>query len=116
MQTDRKTLTSQLRELEYRLSYTRELLITKAIDTVDFREMKEDYTAQIERLVAKITELGDDQPLIENSLRKGITNLFSLADAYKKAGIDGKREIISSTFPEKLSFDGTTVRTIRVND
>jgi site-specific DNA recombinase len=52
---------------------------------------------------------------IEPLLNKASSTLTSLDTLYEKADNKGKREIIGSKFPEKLTFDGFHYRTARLN-
>lgn len=54
LQDDSKQLQLQIKELEEKLSYIRELLSSRQLATVDFREMKTEYTTKLEKLQAKI--------------------------------------------------------------
>ena len=49
-------------------------------------------------------------------LNKAISTLSSLYKLYENANNEGKREIIGSIYPEKLTFDGFKYRTARLNE
>ena len=49
-------------------------------------------------------------------MKKGINNLLKLDFIYENGDTEKKREIISSMYPEKMTFDGFSVRTIRINE
>lgn len=102
--------------LDGQMSHIRKLLATQKIDAVDFKAMKADHAEQMMRLEAKLAGLDDAPPDIDELLTAGINNLLGLSEVYKKAKIEGKRELIGSIYPEKLSFDGNVVRTTRVNE
>ena len=116
LQDDRKQLLKQIKELEDKLSYIRELLSSKQIEPEDFREMKSDYTSMVEKLEAKLSGCNNDNVNIKSLLDKGIDNLLGLDYIYENADIDKKREVISSMFPEKLHFENSSLRTGRVNE
>lgn len=116
LRNDRKQLVEQIKALEGKLSYIRDLLSSKELDPADFREMKAEYTAKLEKLEVKLSA-SDDEPLnIGSLLNHGINNLLKLDYIYETAGIEKKREVIGSMFPEKLTFDGFGVRTSRINE
>ena len=116
LRNDRKQLVEQIKALEGKLSYIRDLLSSKELDPADFREMKGEYTAKLEKLEVKLS-VSDDEPLnIGSLLNQGINNLLKLDYIYETAGIEKKREVIGSMFPEKLTFDGFGVRTTRINE
>ena len=49
-------------------------------------------------------------------MKKGVNNLLKLDFIYENGDTEKKREIISSMYPEKMTFDGFSVRTIRINE
>jgi site-specific DNA recombinase len=113
---DRKQLLTEIKEMEAKLSYIRDLLSSKQLDPSDFREMKTEYTNKLEKLEAKLGTHNDEPLSIEPLLNKGIDNLLKLDYIYETGDIEKKREVISSMFPEKMTFDGTSLRTPRVNE
>ncbi len=116
LQDDRKQLLKQIKELEDKLSYIRDLLSSKQIEPEDFREMKSDYSSKVEKLEAKLSGCNNDNVNIKSLLDKGIDNLLGLDYIYETADIDKKCEVISSMFPEKLHFENSSLRTGRVNE
>ena len=91
-------------------------LSSKQIDPSDFRDMKTEYTNKLEKLEAKLSGHNDEPSNIEPLLSKGIDSLLKLDYIYETGDIEKKREVISSMFPEKMTFDGTSLRTPRVNE
>ena len=116
MQDDRTKLLTQIKELEGKISYIRDLLSSRQIDPADFREMKSDYSNKLERLEAKLSAFNHEQIDIKQLLDKGLDNLLKLDYAYENGDIEKKRLIISSMYPEKLTFDGFVLRTTRINE
>ena len=55
LQSDRMQLLGQIKELEGKLSYIRDLLSSKQLDPADFREMKTEYSNKLEKLEAKLS-------------------------------------------------------------
>jgi hypothetical protein len=49
-------------------------------------------------------------------LDKALTNVSRLPQLYETADSEGKRRIISSMYPEKITFDGVQHRTTRINE
>lgn len=116
LRDDRKQLLSQIRELEDKLAYIRDLLSSKQLDPADFREMKAEYNNKLEKLEAKLSASENDNVSINHLLDKGVDNLLKLDTIYETGGIEKKREVISSMYPEKLTFDGFVLRTTRMNE
>ena len=78
--------------------------------------MKSEYSSKLEKLEAKLNTQNNDQLDFNALLNKGLNNLLKLDYLYESADSENKRDIISSMYPEKLVFDGFTLRTSRVND
>ncbi|PLK45272.1 zinc ribbon domain-containing protein, partial [Emticicia sp. TH156] len=98
---DKGQLLKQIKDLEDKLSYARDLLSSKQIEPEDFRVMKSDYSSKVEKLEAKLSGLSHNGINIKDLLGKGIDNLLKLDYIYETADIDKKRQVISSMFPEK---------------
>lgn len=100
-------LTRQIKELEEKVSYIRDLLSSKQIDPADFREMKADYSGKLERLEVKLTTANTLDYDIHSLLSQGIDNLLKMEFVYESVNeIERKRNIIGSMYPEKMTFDG----------
>jgi site-specific DNA recombinase len=116
LQNDRKQLLAQIKELEEKLSHIRDLLSSRQLDPADFREMKTEYTNKLEKLEAKLSAYDSEETNIEPLLKQGLENLLNLDYIYESGDIEKKRDVISSMYPEKITFDGTTLRTMRINE
>ncbi len=112
----RKQLLDEIREVENRLSKARELLISDQIDGMDYREMKAEYNSRLEKLQAKLSACNNDQLDFSSLLDVGLKSLFRLDNVYENGTTERKRDVISSIYPEKLTFDGDYFRTPRVNE
>ena len=78
--------------------------------------MKIEYSNKLEKLEAKLSAGNHDQIDIKDLLNKGISNLLKLEYIYETSDTEKKREIISSMYPEKMTFDGFSFRTNRINE
>jgi hypothetical protein len=78
--------------------------------------MKTEYTTKLEKLEAKLSATENDNVSIDHLLDKGVKNLLMLDLIYEDGGIEKKREVISSMYPEKMTFDGFVLRTHRINE
>ncbi|MBS1530561.1 MAG: recombinase family protein, partial [Bacteroidetes bacterium] len=54
LQDDRKQTLKEIKDLENKLGYIRELLVSKQIEPEDFREIKADYSLKLDKLEAKL--------------------------------------------------------------
>ncbi|HEY4206382.1 MAG TPA: hypothetical protein VGM31_06215 [Puia sp.] len=113
---EREQIIEEIREIEKRLSRARELLVSGELDGIDFREMKSGYNARLEKLQAKLSAGNNDQLNFSGLLDAGLKTLFRAGNIYENGTIEKKREIISSFYPEKLTFNGDDFRTSRVNE
>lgn len=116
MRGDKKDLLTQIKELEGKLAYLRELLASQKIDPADYRIMKEEYTAKLTRLEASLLNCNDTPLNIDKLLGQGVNTLFRIDRLYEEGSPEKKNAIIGSMFPEKLTFDGFLLRTARVNE
>ncbi len=109
-------LSAQLDEANKRLSKARDLLLAGDIEADDYRTIKSETEEKIHRLEARLTAFVTETTNIEPLLNKAISNISQLDVLYTNGSITQKRKIISSVFPEKLTFDGIQYRTNRVNE
>jgi site-specific DNA recombinase len=78
--------------------------------------MKTEYSTKLDKLEAKLSACNHNKVDINSLLNKGINNLLKLDYIYETADIEKKREIISSMYPEKMTFAGFADRTNRTNE
>jgi site-specific DNA recombinase len=98
------------------LANARKLLLTNEIEPSEYRRIKSDYEKKISGLESRLIELTKESQNIEPFLNKAVETLSYLDKLYERADNKGKREIIGSIFPEKLTFDGFKYRTARLNE
>ena len=114
-----KQLIRDISKLNERLGKARELLLEGDIDAGDYRAIKVGCEDKINRLEAKLAEATTNATVtvsIDKLLDKAVSTLSRLDVIYAQADVTRKREIISSIYPEKLSFDGFQYRTLRINE
>ncbi|WP_117178693.1 recombinase family protein [Mariniflexile rhizosphaerae] len=116
MGSNKSEILKQISDYENKLSYARELLVTKQIDSLDYRDMKEEYNQNISKLETKLTSKKSDLEDVEGLLDIGINNLLKLSESFKDKGWAENRDIIGSIFPENLTFENSSVRTKRINE
>lgn len=78
MRNGHKQLLSPIKELEYKLSYIRNLLASRQLAPEDFREMKAEYTAKLVKLEAVLGGTETDNLSIDHLLDNGVSNLLKL--------------------------------------
>jgi site-specific DNA recombinase len=93
----------------------RELLLSDALDSADFRQVKNECEQGIilqEQKLADLTTVPDIEMLID----KGVNVLSHIDELYAGADTITKRHIVGSMFPENLLFNGEHYRTSRMNE
>ena len=113
---DRKQLTEEIKGLEGKLSKARDLLLSDQIDPADYRAMKAEYEERLNRQQVKLNALISQPDNFEEIIKTGLDNIFRLSEIYETGTIEEKRRVISSIYPEKLTFDGDKLRTTRINE
>ncbi|WP_130858040.1 recombinase family protein [Olivibacter jilunii] len=116
---ERTLLYSKIEEQEEILANARRKLMKDEIDHSDFKIIKTECNEILKRLEVELTELptsSENLRTIENLLDIVIVKYSNIDIHYKNAGIEEKRRIIGSMYPENLCFDGTGHRTARLNE
>lgn len=106
----------QLKIYSDKIDKARELLLQGDLDASDYRKIKHDGERQISILEGKLMELTANTFHIGPLLQKALYNVAYLPNLYQEADIEEKRRIISSMYPENLTFDGEQHRTNRLNE
>ena len=86
------------------------------LDGADYRIIKNDCDLQISILEGKLVEQSKSDNGLGPLLNKALKNISRLVELYQTADPQRKRHIISSMYPENLTFDGTQRRTIRITE
>lgn len=107
-----------INKLNERIGKARDMLLAGDLDPADYRIIKAECKDKINRLEAKLAEATHTFTTvsIDKIIEKAVSSLSQLDILYTKANVTGKRQIISSIYPEKLCFDGLQYRTSRIND
>ena len=116
LKNEYKEITTRLDEVSSILSKARKKLIIGEIDASDYRQFKLECEEEMKSLESKLTTLNYKPEPINTLLDKAFNKLSHLDVLYSQSSTVQKREIISSIFPEKMTFDGFNYRTIRLNE
>ncbi len=111
-----KNIKIELEQLNNRLLKARELLLSGDLDGTDYKGIKYESEKKIACLEGKALDLNRGNTSISTLLDKALNNLSRLDKLYDDADTNRKREIIGSMYPEKLTFDGLSYRTSRLNE
>ncbi len=106
----------QLSDHSAKIANARELLLCGALDAADYRIVKNDSERQITILEGKLLALPTHERGLKPLLDQAAKNLSLIRERYQCADVKGKRNIISSIYPENLTFDGVQHRTTRLNE
>jgi site-specific DNA recombinase len=111
-------LSSQVAEANEKIKKARESYLTGAFDEVDFKQIKLENEKKAQQLEDRIFELLRNREEVDyNKLIDNILKLFyRLVEYYKFVDSEGKRDLVSSMYPEKITFDGVEHRTLRLNE
>ena len=90
------------------MSKARDLLLKGDLDAADYRDLKHQCERKASIIEGKLVEMSAEKdrgigPLLDKALK----NLSRLPELYQTADSDGKRRIVSSMYPEKITFDGS---------
>ncbi len=117
-QSRSKQLVEEMNKINERLNKARQLLLSEDIDSIDYRTIKSECENKLVRLEAKLADTTENTTTIsiDKLIDKAVSTLSHLDIIYSETNVTRKREIISSIYPEKLSFDGMQYRTPRINE
>ncbi|WP_134089165.1 recombinase family protein [Olivibacter sp. XZL3] len=104
---ERKNTIAAITETNNRITKARELLLTDCISGQDYKIIKNEAEEKLVRLDAKLRELANNNNEkldIDGLIYKAVENFKKLDLMYLNADIEGKRQIIGSTFAEKWHF------------
>lgn len=114
--SDSDLLQKQLKDANQKLSRARDLLLAGDLDAEEYRKIKVEIAGQVERIEAQLTSQNNHIPDVEVLLNKTLSSISNLDKLYKEATTEGKRKIIGSIFPEKITFEKNEVRTTKINE
>lgn len=112
---ERKQMIIELETINKRMQNARMMKVDGSLADEDFQSLKSVSNAKIEELENKLGNLSDKHTEINNLLQNALKRVSDLDLLYEKGTVEEKRQIISSTFPENIVFDGERHRTPRVN-
>lgn len=114
---DISSVNKQITTANERIKNAREVLLSGDIDAADYKTIKKESEDTLTTLDAKLNGLlSIDHNDIDSLTNIGETLLSQIDKLYIQADVKGKREIVSSMFPEKIVFDGKEHLTPRVNE
>ncbi|MCS4300940.1 hypothetical protein M2372_000371 [Chryseobacterium sp. BIGb0232] len=113
---ERSAITNRINALDERISKARDMFLSDKIDEDDFRDIKNRYKGELGELKEKLSLIKKSpESEIETKLSLALDAVTNVSDRYRNANLIDKRAIVGSIFPEKLTFDGTSFRTAKMN-
>ncbi|MPS66520.1 recombinase family protein [Chryseobacterium sp.] len=113
---EKKKISDEIDTLNNRLSFARNKFLSEVIDDDEYLEIKKECKEQILKLEEDLNKNSVPQiSNIDKLLEQALETLQNIGKHYLEGGIETKRAIIGSIFPEKLEFDGKHYRTTRIN-
>jgi site-specific DNA recombinase len=109
-------LRETVRQQEQRMIRLQDSLADGDLSPADFREMHGRYAQQKQLAERELTGLMSDTSERSNLLKRAVDAVSRLGDFYMDGDTDTRLRLLSSTFPEKLEFDGEKCRTPRLNE
>ncbi|WP_124561007.1 recombinase family protein [Pedobacter sp. KBW01] len=106
----------QLEDFNIRFSKARDKMLNDVILDFEYRKIKSDCEKNILILENRLINLSRGKENIIQLIGKATGLLKNLHETYLEADSAGKRRLISSIYPQKLTFDGTQHRTVRMNE
>lgn len=104
-------INSEIEKLQSRLKNARVLMLDGELSSYDYKEIKIETENEIKRLSMKLNDLKSNNDDIMSDIDFCIA-LFTHIDLYYQvADIETKQQIVSSVFPEKLTFEKNICRT-----
>ncbi len=103
-QTQRLQALAKKEALQSRLKKARELLLTDAINSQDYQEIKTECETQIKSAETALNGLPDLGDAITQLLNRYSKRFLDLHDLYNNASLEDKRKLINRLFYEDLKF------------
>jgi site-specific DNA recombinase len=111
-----KQIVDGIKLLTKKTEQARDFLLNGEFTSTDFQAVKSKCEKEISFLEKKLPDIIHTSRMIDQLLDGGISNLKKLIISYKSDTLEVKRKIISSMYPQNLTFDGFQHRTIRINE
>ncbi len=102
---------AELATYQQRLDKAQTLMLDGKLDISEYQKIKSKLEPEIDRLIVKVGELSNNTTDVREMIDFGFYFLNNLDKLFIEAGLEGKRRIIGSTFPEKLLYQNRTYRT-----
>jgi site-specific DNA recombinase len=113
---EKELATKKLDQLNEQIERLDDLLLGGKLKIEDCNSMKEKLSNRLNQLKSKQQIKETEKSEFEEYLFKGVGLLKNFGSAYENYDLDGKHQLLGSTFPEKIIFDGKKCRTTKMNE
>lgn len=113
----RKLVSKKIDMFNDKVAKARDLYLSDKLDEDDYKEIKSSSKIEIERLEGELAHLVSENKStdIQYKLEKAIEAVSNITKLYRQGDTESKQAIASSIFPNKLEYDGTTFRTLEMD-
>jgi site-specific DNA recombinase len=91
------------------------MFVDQKMEPEDFKEVKTECNTKITQLENRLEDCIPESVSMQSRIGTALNALYKLDVLYENGTPEERRQIISSIYPEKLSFDGKAFRTARLN-
>ena len=112
---NRKGLQDRIKTLIEQQNHLDDTFLKAQIDGEKYGLLSERIKREVTDLKVKISSIINDESDIQRMIEAGLLRMVNFSETLENVGIQEKREILSSTFPEKLKISDGRVRTPRMN-
>lgn len=106
---------NEIKEIENKTKYIRELLSAKEIEPDYYREMRSEFNVKLAKLKATLDMSSMEVDNIKELLDKAMKALSMLETMFLNEDLEKQRKIIGSMFPGKIYFENNSLRTADKN-
>lgn len=107
-------LRSEIEKAKSRIANARRLMLDKEIDAKEYREIKNEYEAEIIKFEREIEKIGTLDSGLKEQIEFCCELLENLPKYFMEADLTAKQQILGSILAEKLVFEEKSYRTIKL--
>lgn len=115
-QQDAKQLQQELNKLEERKKKLQQTFLSDEISAQDYTELKQVLEELITELKVQISENKEQKDGLKEQIKNAILIIPKLLERYRNSGVQEKKKLIGSIFPEKFVFQNNKVRATELNE
>ena len=116
IENKKRKLREQIKQQEERLINLEELLLDNKMPYHEYSTLKSKTDTLKLKCQLELNNLLEHNLVFEKKMERALNAFKDVATLYQMKALGDKANLISSIFPEKLSFDGNQCRTTRINE